>query len=208
MKPLRTSEGKRLLDSVGREHGSPESLTRLGEWLVTKKAPFGDFILEQLAATHGDPKPTFRGGLALRHYEEWLGPLAEVVDPFSVRFRGGFLRAFVLGDERHGHVDARWIGLLKDAVDAPQLLLVEKVGLGRDVGLGAAQPRDGDGGAFMAVETSQKGRRIPIVAFLSCPMMKHLAEVTYPDELAQNVETGLRRVLPNVKLTRLSRFSG
>jgi hypothetical protein len=197
MKFLRQAKGKQLFDAAVREPASMERRRELADWLVAKKDPLGAFILEQLQR----PGSAEEGRLRVQHYEEWMGPLVDVVDPFSVKFHGGFPRELSLGDVDGSYSDLTptWLRRLAKAAGAPQLAFVETVFLGKGVGLGAAQATDSEGTVAATTRTELKGRKIPLVAFLSHPAMKCLSKVVF-DELAANVSAALTALIPHVTL--------
>lgn len=197
MKFLATAKGKQLFAAVVRDPRTPQPRRALAAWLKAKRDPLGDFILEQLQR----PGSAKEKQLRLDHYEDWLGPLAALTDPFSVRFEGGFLRELSLGDVDGSYSDLTpgWLKQVVKAADAPQLALVETVHLGKGVGLGAAQALDGEGSVAAVTRTALTGRRIAVVAFLTAKAMRALTRVT-ADELAPNVERALKQLRPDVAL--------
>lgn len=196
MKFLHTAEGRRLFDEIERQPASREARQALARWLTGRGDPLGEFIEEQLQRPGGKRETALR----FAHYEAWLGPLADLVDPFSVQFHHGFLQRLGLGyvDGSYSDLTPAWIRKLKRAVGAPQTRLLEVVVLGKGVGLGTAQTTDDEGSVAAVTRTTGTGRQIPLVAFLTSPAMSHLARVE--GELAPNVEAALRALRPALTL--------
>ena len=168
MKALETAAGKKFFAQVVAEPDDDAPRLVLADWLQERGDPFGEFISLQVK------KPTHKRieTLPLDHYSDWMGPLVDVVDPFSVKFVRGFIDSMSLTSD--SWPDARTLKLIKAAVGAPQLALVTRLELERGIGEGGLF---NERGAMMEPPRA-RGKQIPIVAFLLHPVLRHLEDVS------------------------------
>lgn len=168
MKALETAAGKKFFAQVVAEPDDDAPRLVLADWLEERGDPLGEFISLQVK------KPTHKRieTLRLDHYADWMGPLIDVVDPFSVKFVRGFIDSMSLTSD--SWPDARTLRLIKAAVGAPQLALVRRLELERGIGEGGLFS---DRGSMMEPPRG-RGRQIPIVAFLLHPVLAHLEDVS------------------------------
>ncbi|MDP1920944.1 MAG: TIGR02996 domain-containing protein [Myxococcales bacterium] len=168
MKALETATGKEFFAQIVAEPDDDAPRLVLADWLQERGDPFGEFIALQVKKPNHKRIKTLR----LDHYSDWMGPLIDVVDPFSVKFVRGFIDSMSLTSDYWP--DARTLRLIKAAVGAPQLALVTRLVLERGVGGGGLHNERGS----MMEAPRGRGKQIPIVAFLLHPVLRHLTEVS------------------------------
>ena len=153
---LRDEEGKHLFAQVVAQPGSNGPRAVLSDWLIERGDPFGEFIALQLKGSRSKRVTELRR----KHEADWLGPIHEIADGQSIRFKDGFLSSFIVDSSPS---EPHFEGGLDRALGHPALSLVTSLTL---FGVHAQ--------GWVSSESE-----FPIVAFLAHPVFDRLKSVSF-----------------------------